>query len=188
MTGTGKVLARAFHDDPMFTFIEPDAERRAAVLPWFFGAAARLGTKYGSLDERPGRAAVIWLLPGHADLGLREMTGSGLVAAPFKLGLSAFRRFVAITTAFERAQRDVIRQPFLYLFILGVDPTEQGRGHGSALITSALSQAGSEGHPCYLETTNEANVPFYERHGFEVASEKTPEGLPRFWTMVRPPD
>ncbi|WP_405178126.1 hypothetical protein OG225_28635 [Nocardia sp. NBC_01377] len=54
MTGPGTVLARAFHDDPMFTFIEPDAERRAAVLPWFFGAAARPGAKYGKLERLLG--------------------------------------------------------------------------------------------------------------------------------------
>ncbi|WP_157103675.1 hypothetical protein [Nocardia harenae] len=51
MTGPGRILARAFHDDPMFTYIQPDPARRAAVLPWFFGAAARLGAKYGRLDE-----------------------------------------------------------------------------------------------------------------------------------------
>ncbi|MBH0779475.1 GNAT family N-acetyltransferase [Nocardia bovistercoris] len=187
MTGPGTVLARAFHNDPMFTFVQPDAARRAAVLPWFFGAAARLGTKYGKLDERPGRAAAIWLPPGHNGLGLRELVGSGFAAAPLRLGLGAFRRFGAITTAFERAQRDVVRQPFLHLFILGVDPAEQGRGHGGALIDPELARASDEGHPCYLETANEANLPFYERHGFTVTSAHAPEGLPRFWTMVRQP-
>ena len=63
------LLAAAFHDDPMFVFIEPDEERRRRVLPWFFGAASRLGQRLGRLDIDPGAGAAIWLRPG-AKLGV----------------------------------------------------------------------------------------------------------------------
>ncbi|MFC3960838.1 GNAT family N-acetyltransferase [Nocardia jiangsuensis] len=183
MTGPGRILARAFHDDPMFTYIQPDPARRAAVLPWFFDTSARLGRKYGRLDERPGAGAAIWLLPGRG-LGLRQLAGAGFLSAPVRLGLGAFRRFGAFTSELERAQRAVLEQPFLHLFILGVDPDEQGRGHGAALIDPVLAESA---HPTYLETVNEANVPFYERHGFDVAATHQPDGMPRFWTMIRRP-
>ncbi len=45
-----EVLAAAFFDDPMFVFIEPDNARRRRMLPWFFGAAARLGRRFGRID------------------------------------------------------------------------------------------------------------------------------------------
>jgi GNAT superfamily N-acetyltransferase len=184
---TATVLARAFHTDAMFTYIEPDDQRRAKVLPWFFGAAARLGEKYGRLDVEPGRAAAIWLPPGNTDLGPGAWVGSGLAAAPFRLGIGGFRRFGSITSAFEAAKGDVIEPPFWHLFILGVEPSEQGRGQGGRLIGPVLTQADPDGHPCYLETTEESNLDFYRRHGFEVASNHAPYGLPAFWTMTRQP-
>jgi hypothetical protein len=82
VSDNGRLLAAAFHDDPMFCFIEPDDGRRRRVLPWFFAAAARLGARYGRLDTVPGQAAAVWLRPGATDLGLRHMVRSGLAVAP----------------------------------------------------------------------------------------------------------
>lgn len=186
IVATGHLLARAFHDDAMFTFIEPDAARRADVLPWFFGAAARLGAKYGRLDA-DDRAAAIWLPPGQTDLGPRALVGSGLAAGPVRLGLGAFRRFVAITSAFEAAKARVVDTPHWHLFILGVEPSRQGNGHGSNMIGPVLADADRDRQVCYLETTAESNLEFYRRNGFTVASVHRPDGMPKFWTMTRPP-
>ena len=57
-------LARAFHRDAMFTYILPDAEKRERVLPWFFGAAMKLGLRRGEVHESPaGSGAAVWLVP-----------------------------------------------------------------------------------------------------------------------------
>lgn len=51
-----------------------------------------------------------------------------------------------------------------------------------------FARAEAEGVPCYLETVNEKNVPFYQKHGFVVKfSGQVPQGGPHFWAMVRPP-
>jgi hypothetical protein len=44
------------------------------------------------------------------------------------------------------------------------------------------------GLPCCTETSNELNVPYYQRHGFVVVGEGTYalDG-PRFWVMRRGP-
>ena len=71
---------------------------------------------------------------------------------------------------------------------LGVEPSEQGKGIGGVLMQPILMRAGAEGLPCYLETENERNVPFYERHGFEVVSDgEVPKRGLRVWAMVRNP-
>ena len=181
----GAVLAEAFHDDAMFTFIEPDPVRRRRVLPWFFAAAARLGRRHGRLDEDRGRGAAIWLRPGRTGLGPLPLVRSGLASAPVRLGIPAFRRFVAITSAFERAGRAVQPDLYWHLFILGVRPGEQGQGRGGGLLAPVLAQADATGTAVYLETTEERNLGFYRRHGFEVASAHSDPGLPPFWTMLR---
>jgi hypothetical protein len=51
-----------------------------------------------------------------------------------------------------------------------------------------LARADASGLPCYLETMNESNVPFYRKHGFVVVSDgEVPERGLRVWAMVREP-
>jgi GNAT superfamily N-acetyltransferase len=181
------VLARAFHDDPMFTFIEPSADRRRRVLPWFFGAALRLGDQQGRVDRDAGRAAVIWLPPGRTSLGPRAMLRSGLALAPMRLGPAAFVRFARLTSAFEESAATVHGTTFWHLFILGVDPAVQGQGLGARLVAPVLAEADAAGHLCYLETLSERNLAFYQRLGFAVAGHVTRRDLPEFWMMTRDP-
>lgn len=184
-SGPGAVLAEAFHDDPMFVFVEPDADRRRRVLPWFFGTAARLGRQSGRLDEDAGRGAAIWLRPGRARLGPAAVLRCGLALAPVRLGIPAFRRLLAITSAFEAAGRRVQPARYWHLFMVGVRPREQGRGVAGRLLAPVLAEADSDGTAVYLETTQERNLPFYRGLGFSVMSAHTDPGLPPFWTMLR---
>ena len=50
----------------------------------------------------------------------------------------------------------------------GVTPSMQGRGYGSALLHHALTRHDRERLPAYHESSNEPNIPLYQRHGFEV--------------------
>lgn len=185
----GALLARAFHDDAMFRAVQPDPERRRRVLPWFFTAAARLGLREGEvhmLDDDAG--AAIWLPPGEGHMRAGAIVRSGLALVPFRFGPSAFRRFVRITSNFDSVREQVVRQPYWHLFILGVEPGQQRRGLGGELIAPVLARADAARQRCYLETSEEHNVPFYERHGFEVAGgRRAPEGVPPFWPMLREP-
>jgi len=44
-----------------------------------------------------------------------------------------------------------------------------------------------EGIPAYLESSKEANVSYYARHGFAVTEEFTLKGGPSLWLMWRDP-
>jgi ribosomal protein S18 acetylase RimI-like enzyme len=74
-----------------------------------------------------------------------------------------------------------------YLFILGTEPTAQGRGLGSALLTHVLARIDADDLPAYLESSSERNLALYGRHGFEVASEVPIPGGPKIWPMWREP-
>ena len=186
MRTPAQILAAAFHDDSMFVFIEPDGERRRRVLPWFFGAALRIGLQLGRVDLEPDVGAAIWLAPG-SRLGLPAMIRSGLVLAPLHFGLPAMKRFGALTSAFEEAGSRVRGDRYWHLFILGVAPDHQSQGVGGRLIRPVLAEADAAGERCYLETLEERNLSFYSRLGFAVGEEVAQPGLPTFWTMVREP-
>jgi GNAT superfamily N-acetyltransferase len=77
-------------------------------------------------------------------------------------------------------------EPHWYLAILGVRPERTGRGLGGALLEPGLARADAEGMPSYLENSNPRNVPFYERHGFDVVAEHWLPNGPVLTYMWRP--
>lgn len=79
-------------------------------------------------------------------------------------------------------------EPGWFLATVGVDPSQQGKGLGTAVIRLGLTAADTEGVPAYLDTSDERNVGFYERLGFRVtATVPIPDGGPTTWTMRREP-
>jgi GNAT superfamily N-acetyltransferase len=71
--------------------------------------------------------------------------------------------------------------------VLGTEPAAQGRGIGSELLRGTLEECDRTGTLAYLESSKEANIPFYERHGFRVDADFSPPGGPKLWTMTRLP-
>jgi ribosomal protein S18 acetylase RimI-like enzyme len=190
MRDAGKVLARAFHDDPHWAWVFPSEVRRAKVMPWFMAALANYSRKYGEAYVTAGKVegAALWLAPGHYPESLVQMMLSGLAPVPLKFGLAAFRRLMRSQSHYERLHKRDVPPRHWYLPTLGVDPPRQGQGIGGALLQPVLARADAEGLWCYLETEKEKNLPFYQRHGFEVAAEgDLPKGGPHFWTMSRKP-
>jgi ribosomal protein S18 acetylase RimI-like enzyme len=78
-------------------------------------------------------------------------------------------------------------EPHWYLPMIGVVPERQGQGLGSALLRLALARCDADRLPAYLESTNPANVPLYERHGFRVVGSIRSSSCPPLTPMLRPP-
>jgi ribosomal protein S18 acetylase RimI-like enzyme len=190
LKAAGHTLGRAFVDDPAFSWMLPDEAKRAAPLEWFFTCASDYGLRWGEV-YRAGEAidgAAIWLPPGDTSVPAMRMMRVGMWQGPFRLGLGAMRRFLTFVEWSERLHKKNVPEPHWYLMVLGVDPTRQGQGVGSGLITPMLARADEQGRACYLETAKERNVTFYRKHGFDVVDdEHLPTNGPRVWTMLRKP-
>jgi GNAT superfamily N-acetyltransferase len=190
MREAGEVLARAFYDDPHWSWVFPRESRRAQVMPWFMAALANYCRKHGEAYTTAGKieGAALWLAPGKYPESIVQMMLSGLAPTPLKFGLTAFRRLMRSQGQYERLHKRDVPPRHWYLPTLGVDPPRQGQGIGGALLQPVLGRADTEGLWCYLETEKEKNLPFYQGHGFEVAVEgDLPEDGPHFWTMRRKP-
>jgi hypothetical protein len=59
----------------------------------------------------------------------------------------------------------------LYLWFIGVDPSAQGKGVGSAFVQEIIDKSVAMQRPIYLETSMVQNVPFYQKLGFEKYDE-----------------
>jgi ribosomal protein S18 acetylase RimI-like enzyme len=183
VTPIGHALARAFHDDPVFTWAIPDTDDRRAVLPGFFTVFTVAFQRHGHVHRTvDGAAAALWAPPGVVPVEDDEADEFG-AALEEVCGANA-ERLSAISALLEENHP---HEPAWYLNFLGVEPAGQGRGVGSALLDHVLSRADRDGSAACLDATSPRNRQFYERHGFTVTTELVVPGGPPMWPMWRAP-
>jgi GNAT superfamily N-acetyltransferase len=177
------VLARSFWDDPVMSWMVPNERARYTRLRRFFRAelwtARRRGTVLTTADQA---GAALWLPPDRWKTELRDylrQTPSALRAFSFHL--------VPALRLLSRMEHAHPREPHWYLAVIGTDPSRQGLGVGSALITEITDRCDNEGLGAYLESSKDVNVPYYERFGFRVTDEVTAPNGPTLWLMWRDP-
>ena len=95
---------------------------------------------------------------------------------------------ISTSSTWPKVHKRYAPQDHWYLWAIGVDIGSQGKGIGGGLLQPVLVSASATKTLCYLETHNERNVRFYEKHGFSVVSEGcVPQGGPQVWAMLREP-
>ncbi len=182
----GAMFARAFDDDPIWAWLCRSRMRRFTRLAApFFATEARQYLRKSSAWTVPGCAAgALWAPPGT----WRTNVGDLARWAPSAARLFGVRLPVSLQ-ALDAVDKLHPREPHWYLALLGTDPDRQGSGLGSAVLAPVLRRCDDEGIPAYLESSKEANVGFYERHGFavtEVMHMGNGSGPP-MWLMWREP-
>ncbi len=184
-----ELMGEAFLNDPMWKYLVPDEARRALVVPLSMNILVRYSLLYGEIYTTPALDGVAcWLLPGQTTPIFSRLVRIGIRSAPLQLGWTGFRRFIAVENYCGEVHKRIVPGKHWYLWGLGVEPSRQGQGIGGMLMQPVLARADSDRLPCYLETTNEKNVPFYEKHGFKVVSEgNVPRHALHIWAMLREP-
>ncbi len=182
------VLARAFADDPLFVWIEPEAEARQRFLAPFMLALAKRSHRFAEAFTTAGEllGASLWKGPSLRQLSAAQLADSGLDRLHELLSPTAFDRFERGTGQIDALLERDAPEPHWYLGVLGVEPTSQGLGLGERLMRPIVERADAERLPITLETTRERNVEFYRRRGFEIlVAGRLPDDGPPFWTMKR---
>jgi GNAT superfamily N-acetyltransferase len=184
----GAVLADAFAEDPVFAWlIPPQLRGRDHRMRTFFTSMSRGYLRGGKPCYLTGdaSAAALWAAPGAWAMPLSQII---LEAAPSGL---AFRRrlFRALRTQLQIESLHAGQsRPHWYLGYLGTRRGRQGQGLGTQLLRQVLAGADTGGVPAYLESSNERNLPLYERNGFRVIGELRALGHgPTIWRMWREP-
>lgn len=184
------VLARAFQNDPPLAYGIPDPAERARILPMFMKPFVTFASLFGEVYVAVGKleSVAIWLPLDNLDETPEHDHQAGIDTIPSIIGTESSARFMNIIRFVEGFHRRFAAGRHLYLQWLGVEPSRQGQGLGSATITPELRRADSEGLPCYLETFQPRNVPLYLKHGFQIMAEEVePVSGLRAWFFLRRP-
>ena len=182
------VLARAFARDPFYAFLAGDAPERGQRMRDGWTGILRYGSDHLShtytTDDHAGVA--LWLAPGYGGPSLLDSVRQ----MPALARLAGWRRLRTIGDAvasLEEHRHRHVAEPHFYLSAIGVEPSRQGEGVGTALMLPVLEQCDGEGLPAYLETAVARNVLLYERLGFDVVEEMDLPGTDvHGWLMLRP--
>ncbi len=186
-----RVMANAFANAPRYTYLLPDATQRRAKLPWYWQATIRAALHSGGVvhvaQDSPDSAVLgvtIWSPPERRNHSALTLLRSGMWALPLRLGIPAWRRRRALGPLLAALGPP---HPCWHLNSIGVDPSTQRSGVGTALINHVLPRIDAGSLPAFLDTSQPDNLGYYERFGFRVTAELSlPNGAP-LWGMTRQP-
>ena len=184
LPGIGRDLAAAFADDPLWRWLCPAPRTWTPRASAYFREDARTRLSAGAtlLVPSDGGAAAMWSAPDQWRSTASDLAHDLLPA------LRLFRhRTVRATRLLALIERRHPTEPHWYLAVLGTHPDRQGHGLGSSLIAPIADRCDGSGLGAYLESSKEANVAFYVRHGFEVVDSVSLGSGPPMWLMWREP-
>ena len=181
-----QILGRGMCHNPVNVrvFAELDAERRCWALARFFRPVLRglyqRGLIYGAYRDDVLVGVCGIARPGFCQPALLEKL-SVVPSVVFGNPIHTTQRVLDWVGEWSR------RDPATLHWHLGpvaVDPSVQGQGIGSAMLTAFCAHMDAYGTFSYLETDRPENVRFYKKFGFIVVAEATVVGVPN-WFMSR---
>jgi GNAT superfamily N-acetyltransferase len=172
-------VVSAFVEDPVERWLYPDREQYLEHFPEFVAALG--GRAFDEqtawrLDEHP--AVALWMPPE------TEPDGDAIVNV-LSTTVSADKH-EEMFSVLEQMEEGHPTFAHWYLPWLAVEPLSQGGGLGGELLEQCLTLVDEGRLPAFLETPNPRNIPFYERHGFEVTAEAQAGSCPPVTLMLRP--
>ncbi|WP_258960856.1 GNAT family N-acetyltransferase [Paenibacillus aquistagni] len=173
-------MAEQFVDDPLYEFILPDVSRRRQALIHFFQSYLTLLYPYSDVfasSERMEAVALVFYSDRFKDTlssrllyqwRVAKAIGRGLPICRL-IGLQGYWRGLRILNQASSAWLEMLgERSYMHLDMLVIQKPYRGQGLMTALMSSLVNQCRGMNSVLTLETQNKANLPKYERYGFQV--------------------
>jgi ribosomal protein S18 acetylase RimI-like enzyme len=182
--GLTRTYVRAYDDDPVVNWIVRQDERRAHALKLFFRTCLlTFGMPHQEVyvtDDSSGGA--LWIPPGKSKISIIRQAP----LLPKMIQVARPWGIIRLLQTVDIFNRMHPKKEHYYLQFIGVDPLHQGKGIGGALLLPVIDLCNRHGYGMYLENSKEANLAFYQRHGFNVIRViGLGRGSPPVWLMWR---
>jgi ribosomal protein S18 acetylase RimI-like enzyme len=181
-----ETLTRAFVDDPVWDgWAFPDRQRALEQRRAFFGLWLEMSLRDGWVLVTDGCESVAsWFPPGTGEDSPEDARRfQGLAQELLGAHAPVFLQGCALIESSRP-----VHTPHYFLSLLGTHDAHRGRSLGASLLEAGLARVDRERMPAYLDSTNAANLPLYERHGFRrMGSYRLPGGptLDQMWRPAR---
>jgi ribosomal protein S18 acetylase RimI-like enzyme len=162
------ILTNSFDDNKSVNYIIKQDSQRInrirALMSYSFDTCFMFGEVYLS-DNR--QACALILFPDHKKFSLRAIW----------LDLILVFKVIGIDRVGKAMSRESLiksnypKEPFYYLWFLGVFNSEQNKGTGTILLEELIQDSQKQNREIYLETSTTKNIPWYGKFNFKIYKE-----------------
>jgi ribosomal protein S18 acetylase RimI-like enzyme len=159
------ILVKSFDDNKSVNYIVKQDNKRALrmrkLMEYSFDVCNLFGDVFLTEDKR---ACALIVMPDKKKTTLKSILLDAKLALSV-IGLSNIKKAMNRESTINKLHP---KEPFYYLWFIGVDPAEQNKGIGTKLMTDVINEAANKGRSIYLETSTLKNIPWYEKFGFTI--------------------
>lgn len=162
------ILADSFADNKSVNYIvkqdSKKAQRLLSLLEYSFDICLLFGDIFLSEDKK---ACALIVFPDKKITTLKSILLDAKLAISC-MGLGNIKKAMDRETKIKESHPKGL---MYYLWFIGVENPDQGKGIGSKLLAEVIQEGISKGRPIYLETSTLKNIPWYEKFGFTIYNE-----------------
>lgn len=182
-------ILEAFDEDPLFSWMTANKRLHRRLIMSMVNHAFIHG---GVLTTKSGIGTSLWIDSDKAKTGLFTMFLAGQLQLVPRFGFHT-RKILKFDTFNAKTRTQLLQdvgasKDSIYLYLVGIRPTQQGHGVGSSVIRPVLEYADRQQKWVILETQKQGNLALYEHFGFRVRDvHAVPDDAPTTYTMLRIP-
>lgn len=182
-----QVLAQAFAEDPLVSFMLPIKATRVKTMVKFFRVYGEISirNRRGYGVGEPLQGVAYWQFPEQDSLSISIKSLGKFLPLLLTMYPVGYFRAKAILDEIDNLHKKYAEGPHFYLDNLGVLASARGKGYSSRLIRPFLEMADSQKVITYTDTVTASNVPLYEHFGFRCV-ETRPIGEITVYALRRP--
>jgi len=162
------LLAQAFKDNQSVNYIVHKDQYKTsgiyALMEYSFDVCFSFGEVYLSDDK----AACALLLPSNAKQTTLLSIWLDIKLIFNAIGVCRISKALKREAAIKKLQW---ANDHIYLWFIAVDSSQQHQRIGSQLLNEIIDDAREKALPVCLETSTLTNIPWYQKHGFEIYNE-----------------
>jgi GNAT superfamily N-acetyltransferase len=160
-----EILSKSFQNDPQINYILGSNVNHNKKMKRLMAYSFEFGLANGKVEISEDKNSVaIWKSSNSKKMTINLFYESILFF--FAFGWIGIKRISAMEKKIAAFYPD--KTIFNYLWILGTNPNEQGKGYGTAILSKAINNFEQNKVPIYLETSTDSNLYYYQRKRFEL--------------------
>lgn len=182
-----RLLVAGFSEDPVISTVFNNEGTKKDDMYRVMKAALKYYSMAGDIYYTEDLSALaIWGKPSTGGFYFKDAFKSNLIGDVLSFAIhtkfSVINRLIKYSKFAEENHKKTISKQHYYLYAVVVDSNKRGQHLGSKLMEYALDKY--KAYPCYLENSNDVNINFYNRLGFETKNKTMYNGAP-FYFMVK---
>ena len=150
------ILTKSFEENKSVNYIVKQDEKRVTRLKKLMGYSYDVCHLFGEVflsDDKKGCALIV--MPDKKKTTLKSIF-LDIYLVTSVIGLNNVKKAISRESKINKLHP---KEPFYYLWFIGVDPSQQSQGTGTRLLKEIIKEGKSKGRPIFLETSTLKNIP-----------------------------